>query len=214
MKYLRLIGFLMLAGIFNLCRGEDALTLVKKGATATDQGNYQMAVRYFNDALTLQTNYDTAWCGRGIAFKKINQLTNALQDFTRCIAVTTDRRIEGIAFWMRGDTYFKLGETNRALDDYSQSVQINPYNFESFLDRAIIYNQLGKYSLAETDCDISIGLKNNVDSTYTTRAAAKMGQNDFDGAMFDYNKAIKINPPNANNYVLRSGAFSAQGAFA
>jgi tetratricopeptide (TPR) repeat protein len=63
------------------------------------------------------------------------------------------------AFYYRGLTFQILQNYHRALEDFNQCLQLNPYQSETHYSRAQVYFHLGDYPKALSDCEQSLNIE-------------------------------------------------------
>lgn len=73
-------------------------------------------------------------------------------------------------------------------------------DYKYYLDEGIVDFRNGKYSNALENIDKSIELKNDWEISYFYRGAVNQALGNYDDAMLDYTKAIKINPKMTDAY--------------
>ena len=61
----------------------------------------------------------------------------------------------------RGGTYFKLGQYQRAIQDYDHAIKLNPQLVQTYMNRAMAHTNLGDDTAAEKDVDLAV--KNGAD---------------------------------------------------
>jgi len=102
--------------------------------------------------------------------------------------------------FLRGRAFNKIGETGKAIDDFSRSVSINPRNEEPFDHRASSYIKANKFDLALADYRHIFELKPS-DATlyrYDNAAFAARECGKFEEASRYYDRALQISPDDAN----------------
>jgi tetratricopeptide (TPR) repeat protein len=96
-------------------------------------------------------------------------------------------------FNLRGASFQGLGETNRALDDYYKSIQIDPYLTVAYKNIIEIYsNQLNHEGLVEIYTKV-IKVYPQDDKSINNRGISNEYLKNFTQAMTDFSKAIEIN---------------------
>jgi len=101
------------------------------------------------------------------------------------------------AFSQRGTAYFAKGDYRRAIQDYSQAINLDPSNATAFDNRCWTRATLGLVGEALQDCDHSLKLRPNHAATLATRGFAYLKSGAVDAAITDYNAALAIAPQNA-----------------
>jgi tetratricopeptide (TPR) repeat protein len=101
------------------------------------------------------------------------------------------------AFSHRGTAFFTKGDYRRAIQDYSQVINLDPSNATAFDNRCWTRATLGLVEEALQDCDQSLKLRPNHAATLATRGFAYLKAGALDAAIVDYNAALATTPENA-----------------
>ncbi len=88
-----------------------------------------------------------------------------------------------ISYSNRAEYYQEINDDDKAINDYSSSIQLNPYYSEARNNRGMIYYKRGRYDLALADYEQAIRYNNDINqasSYFANRALAlmKMGENE------------------------------------
>jgi tetratricopeptide (TPR) repeat protein len=94
----------------------------------------------------------------------------------------------------RGNAYTRRGEYDRAIEDYDQSLNINPSYTAAFSNRGAAYQKKGAYVRAIEDFDRAIELDPTSAIAFANRAATHEKANQHDRAIRDYDEAIRLKP--------------------
>jgi tetratricopeptide (TPR) repeat protein len=118
----------------------------------------------------------------------------AVASFTGCIekGLISDRM-----YFFRGRTYMELGDTKKALQDFSRAVELNPRSTEALSKRAVLYQQTGEVEAAQRDVTAVLDLGGDAKAMTTVlRVQGKVyqseGKNDL--ARISFDRAAKIDP--------------------
>ena len=87
-----------------------------------------------------------------------------------------------IAYNNRGNAYTGKGEYDRAIQDYDQSIKLNPNYARAFNNRGVAYQKKGEYDRAIKDFDESIRLKPDYDNAFANRAEAYLNKGERAGS--------------------------------
>jgi tetratricopeptide (TPR) repeat protein len=93
------------------------------------------------------------------------------------------------AYNNRGSAYIELGEYEKAIADYTKSIELDPTNIILYYDRSMAYNRTGEWDKAIADCNkvLELGLYNHF--VYYNRGVANKGKGDYEAALADFEKA-------------------------
>jgi hypothetical protein len=116
-----------------------------------------------------------------------------------------------------GNTYSDKKDYDRAIADYTQALQLNPFDTLTYYFRGIVYEMKGDYDRAIADYTEAIRIDLNYDknmynkhgSMYNSRGDAYYNKGDYDRSIADYTEAIRLDPNNAD---ARNGFERAQTA--
>lgn len=112
---------------------------------------YQEAIDEYTRAIELDPNYSQIYLGRGIAHRRIKDYQASLQD------ISTQLQLDpfGAAYYERGLTYLLLAEPQRALEDFTQTIDesSNTYEFtaDAYFFRGLIFEDFGEKDKALED---------------------------------------------------------------
>jgi tetratricopeptide (TPR) repeat protein len=101
------------------------------------------------------------------------------------------------AFANRGTAFFVKGDYRRAIQDYSQVINLDPSNATALDNRCWTRATLGLLGEALQDCDLSLKLRPNHASTLATRGFVHLKSGALDAAIADYNAALTVDPHNS-----------------
>jgi tetratricopeptide (TPR) repeat protein len=123
----------------------------EEGNILLDEKNYDEAILEFNEAINLDPDFALAYNCRGSAYSSKEDSDKAIADFTKAIELG----LESYAFiyYFRAGEYFKIGQYEEAILDYSKSIEIDPNYKGSYLFRSICYNMIGEFDKANADMD-------------------------------------------------------------
>lgn len=139
-----------------------------------------------------------------------NDFSNALMDYSKAIELYPSN----IQYWLRrGYMYLdKLSNNVKALEDFNKILEIDSTNIDAINAIGIVYKKDGNYQNAILTYNSGIILENiNPKSAaycYRNRAEIYLEQNLLDKAFADYNKAISLDPNNAERYYDRGVFYS------
>ncbi|MBD2200312.1 tetratricopeptide repeat protein [Calothrix anomala FACHB-343] len=110
-----------------------------------------------------------------------------------------------------GDKSFEQGESDKAIINYNQALELDPENAEVYYKRGMVRYHLGDYEGAIADYTQVIQINLNHPKAYQQRGLARYQLGDYHSAIDDYTQAIRINPHVAVTYRNRGDARSHLG---
>jgi tetratricopeptide (TPR) repeat protein len=112
----------------------------------------------------------------------------------------------------RGLAFEKMGQPERALEDYEKAIAINPSFDKAYINRGHVFFKIkGQHDRAIADFDRAIVLNPSAYEAYNNRGNAYYITGRYDGAMADYDRAIALNPSAFDAYNNRALVFYAKG---
>uniref|UniRef100_A0A8C4HWX3 RNA polymerase II-associated protein 3 n=1 Tax=Dicentrarchus labrax TaxID=13489 RepID=A0A8C4HWX3_DICLA len=105
-------------------------------------------------------------------------------------------REKALAEKEKGNTFFKDGKYDEAIECYTRGMDADPYNPVLPTNRATSFFRLKKYAVAESDCNLAIALDSNYFKAYARRGAARFALEKYESALEDYEIVLKLDPGN------------------
>ena len=105
-------------------------------------------------------------------------------------------------FLVQGRERLYRGEHERAIEEFSRAIQLNPTNSLAYHERGYTYSQLGKYERAINDFTQAIQLDPFDASAYNYRGQVHLELSDYTQAIKDYTQAIVESPPDSYDHLL------------
>jgi tetratricopeptide (TPR) repeat protein len=127
------------------------------------------------------------------------------------IQQTETKSKEAKSYFDRGLAYYKTGQYDEAISEYTKVIEINPKVAEAYGNRGLAYGRKGQYDLAIADFNKAIEINPKVAEVYGNRAIAYGRKGQHDLAIADFNKVIEINPRDAIAYGSRGIAYRTKG---
>lgn len=172
--------------------GMTAEAYTDSGDAHYDNGEYEKALKDYDNAIHLDPQNARPYNNRGILFLKVQQdYSKAISDFSE--AVSRNPEVAGY-YLNRAMAYTAKGSFDKAIYDYNRLIEIGPRQATIYNERGNAYASKGNNDMAIMDYNKAIELDNNLEAAYNNRGVeySKMGQ--YDLAIDDFNKAIRINP--------------------
>jgi tetratricopeptide (TPR) repeat protein len=125
--------------------------------------------------------------------------------------IEEDPRGVAFAYTNRGLAFHKMGQLDRALEDYTAAITLQPNEYLAYTNRGITFKEMGQLDRAIEDYTSAIAVKPTLYSAYNNRGIAFHAKGQLDRAMQDYNTAIALKPFLADAYTNRGWVFEEMG---
>ncbi len=170
-------------------------------------GRLTEAVADFDQALALRAAYPEALNNRGRALQGMGDEAGALAEFDRALACAGGPFAASVLH-NRGGLRQAMGDPKGALADFDRALEINPDQVGTRLCRATARKEAGDLEGALADVEHALGdlPAEEAAAAYHCRGGIRALQNDFTGAVADYDRALALEPDNVCFYVSRGNA--------
>ena len=196
-------------------RAQDAVDrLDMKAHAAFNAQKYDIAIKYWSEALKIDPNNATDWFNRGTAYADSKDPEKAIADYGEAIRLdptdTVAHRYRAELYKAKREAASANGETDtddtgKELADYTEIIRIEP-DAASYITRGVAYRQVAEFDKAAADFTDAIRLDPKKVDGYQLRANVFLNQGQMDKAIADYDQLVLLQP-NSNNYRLRGEAY-------
>jgi tetratricopeptide (TPR) repeat protein len=168
-----------------------AIAFLNRGNALDDNGQIDLAIENYDEAIKDNPLSAEAFCRRGVAFEQKGELDRAIEDYDNAVKLDPNN---AKAFANRGHARSHKKEFDRAIEDYTQAIKLNPNDARTFDLRAHAYSQNAQYDLALQDCDQAIKLDPNDAHAYYVRGLVRQKKGDKSGGKADIATARQFDP--------------------
>ncbi len=186
---------------------DSELAYFGRGRVYNQQGKYEAAIREYDKGLAINPKYAIAWNNRGTAKSWLNRMTEAIADYDKAIALKPNY---ARAYENRGKAYIALGDYDRAAADRDRAEHIKWSNehADKIIEQALALNERGKFKAALKLLDDAAKLYPDNQFVFVNRGTIYNDHlHDYDAAIADYNRTIKINAQFSWPYHNRAVAY-------
>lgn len=165
----------------------------------------------FNDLVSSNPDIYEAYLFRGGYRKKQNDLTGALEDFSRAIELnpTYER-----PYYLRAGIYDALNDLPSAIADFTKFLEAEHGFAEAYNNRGWAYFRTGNVPAAIADYNKALSIDSAYVDAYNNRGWAYLSQGNSIAALPDFTKAIVLNPKFDKPYYNRTGIWMKAGDYA
>ena len=163
------------------------------------EGDLDGAIAALDEAIRLVPHPAEAYCDRGWYHLEKDMYDEAFADFTKAIELNPSYTL---AYNNRGVAYCKLRDWDRAIADYSKALELDLDHrwaraglVNSYVDRAqslLMKRGIGDFDRAMADYDAALKLDPQSPVPCRSRGIAYFDQGEYDKAIEDFTKAIRI----------------------
>lgn len=162
-----------------------------------DNKMYKEALADYNKTISMKDAQPQAYNSRARLFfdlaKGRDTLLLALADYNKAISYDST---DGEFLVNRGATYARLGDVEKAIENFNQGLKLKPDHAVGYLNRSIMYNATGKIDLAHEDISSYLKLNPyNADLWYEKGRALRLLERPKE-AIQAYDEAIKLKSNN------------------
>lgn len=190
---------------------DPAASAIKQGDAHAEKGEYDEALKDYNEALHI--NPDSAWAynARGCLYFNAGKLDLARNDFDRALALVPDF---SEARYNSGLVYSAQGAFQKAIAEFDLVLGANPADADALIERGRAYAGLRNLDRAIADFSAAIAVAPDNSRAWTSRATAYLLTLQFKRALDDCDEALKRNPRDAWALFIRGSAQAALSEFA
>lgn len=121
------------------------------------------------------------------------------------------RSRRAFALHERCNTYWMMGNADRAIPDCTQAIRLDPNDADFYHSRGLAYSQKGDEDRAIADYNQAIRLGLKGENVYINRGLSYVEKAEFDRAIADFDEAIQLNPREPRAFVDRGTALERRG---
>ena len=120
----------------------------RDGVAYSGEGEYDLAISDFNEAVEIKSRYAEAYFNRGNAYYAKGRFDEAISDYGKAVETDPDY---AEAYYNRGNAYYDKEQYDEAISDYSKAVEINSAYAEAYFNRGVAYSYKKEYEKALSD---------------------------------------------------------------
>ena len=138
-----------------------------KGVTALNNGDIENAYKLLNAEIENNPDNGYAHCYMSLICNACDDIVLAMQAANSSIELIpeSDNEYRSFAYYTRSIIWGNLGKWDKAIDDITKSIEINPNDAESFKTRAEMYVNTKYYEEAIDDLNHALTIDSNTDVT-------------------------------------------------
>ena len=138
-----------------------------------------------------------------------NTIYNDLHGFIR----VQDLHRSAYTEFFKGWTYQNRKEYDKAIEHYTEALNLNPQLVTAYNNRGLNYEAKGYFDYALEDYNRAIELKPDHVTAYLNRGNVYDNKGDYDRAIINFNKVIELSPNLAEGYNNRGNTYKNKGDY-
>jgi tetratricopeptide (TPR) repeat protein len=139
----------------SLLPADPAIEYYNRGVVYQQQGQLDLAIDEYTQAIALNPQFSEAYYNRGNAYYDKGDLDRAIADFDQAIEFDPQ---DAEAYYNRGLAYASKGRYDQALSDLSKCIEINARYAGAYYLRGVAYAEVGEQEKAISDMERALEL--------------------------------------------------------
>jgi len=188
--------------LFNFGRSKNYDQLFNAGMRQYLLKNYEKAINLFSKAIEKKPKKEKAYYQRGMAFARIGNILNAIQDFKKVFNMKPTGLEKEVCYSL-GKAYDELQQYDKSLNWYDKCVHYGPKFSNAYANRASVHCRFAEktssrdeFKLALADANRALKLNPKDPFAYYTRAIVNKALNNKEDIEADLQKFLKYAPAN------------------
>ena len=186
-----------------------------RGMACFEAGQNNEALKHYNNALELDSEYAPAYRGKAEAYERKCDYGSAAENYEIYYGLVPDEMSTsklGVLLYLNGHTLKFKGEYTGALDSFKRSAELYGYA-SSYHCMGEIHEYLGDFEAAMTNYDKSLEIDPRDSLSYSGKARIYWSTGAFIDAVEYFQKLSSLHPTNALPYYYLAIVFYEQGHY-
>ena len=182
---------------------ESGLAPLNYGTMLKNEGNFQLAEPYMEQAVRRSPKYADAYVKLAEVQFNLGKYDACLQSANLALGIEPKN---GAAYQFRGISYGTKGMYNESLADLNKACEIQPNEPLNFKNRAITYKNMRQWALCIADYTVAIKADSLNASMIQDRGIAYAELNQLPAALADFEAVTRITPENGVAWYFKGRA--------
>jgi len=190
-----------------------------RGQFYSHKGDQVRALNDFHEAIALNPDQGESYVYRAGVYHDTGKNDDAIKDYSVGIDLSVTGELLSAAHFNRGILYQKKGEYDKAIDDFTETANLDPRNAQAYFHRGSSHftkglDKVQKRLVGERMQLRRDGVVNQNDQQKVLDVVERsmyFEETEFDRAMADFTKAIELNPGYAEAYYGRGMIYQQRG---
>ncbi len=162
-----------------------------RGYAKSRMGDKRGAIDDYNQALIINPKLARGYVNRAAVFYEQGEQAQALSELEKALAINPNS-VNALIFKGEINAFKTNPDAGAALAAYNKALEVNPNDPGVLNNRCSAYFAAQQFDLALTDCDLGLQTNPRSAALYNGRGNIRLQQENFEGAIQDYSRAIEI----------------------
>jgi tetratricopeptide (TPR) repeat protein len=131
----------------------------QRGILYSSEGRIDDALRDFAKSIEVSPTYAEPYYNRGTIYSGKKEFVKAIPDYEKYVSLISDPVFLADGYMNLGIANFYTNSPQKALDDFTKVIELQPKRPNGYRARAMVYRQMNKPDLAEADERRAVELK-------------------------------------------------------
>jgi tetratricopeptide (TPR) repeat protein len=191
--------------------GKSAVVWFNKGFALSCLGEYDEAIKAYDEAIGLDPNLAGAWYNKGVALDGLGMNDVAIKAFNEAIRLNPNL---AITWWFNtGVALDDLGKYDDAIKAYDEAIRLDPNYAEAWYNKGCALQSQGKHDESIKCFDEAIRLNPNLAIGWHNKGWALGQLGKYDEAIKCFDEAIRLNPNYAEAWTNKGNALGQLGKY-
>jgi tetratricopeptide (TPR) repeat protein len=163
--------------------------LMTRGNAYAGKGDWDHALRDYDEAIKVEPKNADAWVNRGNAYAHKNQRDKSTHDYNEAIRLNPNL---AQAYCNRALDYLAAGNTDKALADLTEAIRIDPKFVGAYSRRSVVLMRLKRTDEALADAQTAVTLKPESGEAYLFRGRLHLARRKFAEARADFERVLQL----------------------
>ena len=208
MKHLLLL-LLTFVGINLMAQNRSETFNYKRGVEAVQNEKSEEALEFFNKDISEnpKNGYSYSWIAYIHSYNEEYGKALSAANLAIKYLPKKDKEYVVFAYTTRGDIYKQLGDTIKAINDYTAAIKADPEKPSAYENRADIYFELKKYDLSDADYRKQIELNPGGTMGYMGLGRNANAQEKWEEAIKNFDYVTKLASDYPSGYSFRAESY-------
>jgi tetratricopeptide (TPR) repeat protein len=189
---------------------EDSLSLVKKGDSLIEAGDYQGALDAYDQAIALTPDYFNAWIGKAYAQTRQGNYSAAIESYEAALAIQPNSTF---AWRSYGYVLGQAGQNQEALAAFETAIQIDPRDSSAWVNKGLTLSVMGRFNESIQAYQEAIRISPSDFYAWFSLGVSWNALGNYDEALSAFDSALAIDPRSSTAWNQKGLVLSKMGRY-